>query len=284
LTPTSGVALVAYAGSLVSKTPPAFLAEVEAISAHDIWASSETRDITLQRGDRARRLSTLNTAAVSRLLVLGGHAEVDDLFPHRSGINLADGRLTAHDLVHENLSGAIVILSGCWTGVLRRPPWQLSAWITSTSVGHGTPAQSLEGLVRSCLLAGARAVVATLTRVDDLASALLVEFLHRRLAGTAGLAVSQALSQAQQDLQTMGTSEIRHRLEHWERLVREAKTESEADADEADAERLGLILDVVGEWATTINALPPDATPFAHLGAWASWVCFGDPEASLSSQ
>ena len=87
-------------------------------------------------------------------------AEANQLAPGEQG-----GVVTALDVLGLNLAGTdLVVLSACDSG------------LGPLSAGEG-----LLSLARSFLLAGARSVVWSMWRVDDLASAALIEDLYRRL-------------------------------------------------------------------------------------------------------
>jgi len=95
-----------------------------------------------------------------------------------STLSLADGPLALLDLQSLSMGPAIVVLSGCETGV------------GSVSAGN-----DLTGLVHSFLGAGAARVVASQWPVDDAASADLMTTFYRALAD--GDQSSGALAKAQ---------------------------------------------------------------------------------------
>jgi len=131
----------------------------------------------LRVGDDAR-LDSLAAMPRPSCLHLAGHGRYRPDAPAMSGIRLADGWLRAADFRTLDLTGSTVVLSGCETGV--------------SHVGAG---DEVHGLVRGVLAAGARELVASLWRVDDPATAKLMESFHTRRR--AGRSAVEALAKAQ---------------------------------------------------------------------------------------
>jgi len=112
-------------------------------------------------------------------LHLAAHGAVRLDIPNSSYIELADGLLHPLDVQTLPLQECrLVVLSACETGR-----------------GRTAGGDDQVGLVRAFGLAGARAVLATLWRVDDVASIVLMELFYERLA--AGATPASALSAAQ---------------------------------------------------------------------------------------
>ncbi|MFD9081217.1 CHAT domain-containing protein [Streptomyces erythrochromogenes] len=126
---------------------------------------------------------------------LACHCRLDRERPSRSGILLADGELTAEGLLTVRLDVRLVVLSGCDTGVQEQ-----------------RKGNELMGLTRQFLHAGARSVLVTRWRVDDVAGALLMADFYERLGHGSPLAT--ALSAARHRLRTMSLEQA---LEHCER-------------------------------------------------------------------
>lgn len=148
-------------------------------------AAAEARAVAALYGSRALVGREASATALRNAprpighLHIAAHAELDPARPLFSRIRLADGELPAHDIFGLELRGTrLVVLSGCQTGV-----------------GPATGAGELESLSRAFLYAGAPAVLASLWRVDDLASRALMEAFYRRLR--AGAPTAEALRQAQ---------------------------------------------------------------------------------------
>ncbi len=89
-----------------------------------------------------------------------------------------DGRLDAGEIVALDLPTGIVMLSACETGL-----------------GRIGPGDELAGLPRAFVAAGARSVISSLWKVEDLATAVLVKHFYRRLE--AGADLDEALRLAQ---------------------------------------------------------------------------------------
>ncbi|MEC4572513.1 CHAT domain-containing protein [Streptomyces virginiae] len=126
---------------------------------------------------------------------LACHCRLDRERPSRSGILLADGELTAEDLLTVRLDVRLVVLSGCDTGVQEQ-----------------RAGNELMGLTRQFLHAGARSVLVTRWQVDDVSSALLMADFYRRLKD--GSPTAKALSAARRRLRSVSLEQA---LEHCER-------------------------------------------------------------------
>jgi CHAT domain-containing protein len=81
-----------------------------------------------------------------------------------SALKLADGWLSAHDVMSLELSGSLVVLSACETGRQER---------------HRLVAEPV-GLARSFLAVGARAVIVSLWKADDAVTAELMSDFYRQ--------------------------------------------------------------------------------------------------------
>ena len=117
-----------------------------------------------------------------RLIHFATHGFLQEDAPLASGVALAGGEAIAVDeLMGIELKADVVVFSACDTG---RGQLQGSELI---------------GLARGLLYAGARAAVVSLWPVDDVATAMLMEFFHTELA--AQVSPARALWQAQLRLQ-----------------------------------------------------------------------------------
>jgi CHAT domain-containing protein/tetratricopeptide (TPR) repeat protein len=108
-----------------------------------------------------------------RYLVFATHAVMDDRWPELSGIVLSTldhrgksrpGYLALHDIYDLELSADLVVLSAC-----------------ETAVGRAARGEGLLSLARGFLQAGAAQVLASLWRVDDQATARLMERVNQGL-------------------------------------------------------------------------------------------------------
>jgi tetratricopeptide (TPR) repeat protein len=128
-------------------------------------------DVSLYLGGAARRQVVVEAVRRSAVLHLCGHGMFRAQHPEFSALRLADGWLSARELVTLPLAGVTAVLSGCETG--------------TRAVAAGDEAL---GLSRGLVRAGAAAVVCSLWRVDDRATSTLMTGLYRhwRASGTLG--------------------------------------------------------------------------------------------------
>jgi hypothetical protein len=135
-------------------------------------------------GSRATRPAVLQRLDELPVLHFSAHALYRPDHPARSGVLLApdegdDGVLTAEDLQSAHLRRVrLVVLGAC-----------------STIAARDAGAEGIAGMARAFLAAGAPAVLATLTAVDDAATGLFLADFYRHLAG--GSTFGAALRQAQ---------------------------------------------------------------------------------------
>jgi CHAT domain-containing protein len=158
-----------------------------------LYARAQARDIarhlptTELSGSDASRAVVLTRLAsgrsAPRVLHFHAHGRFNTARPMSSGIRLADGDLTAQDLLSVSLPGALVVVCACNTGV-------------SGAVGGDEQL----GLIRALLYAGAGAVLVGLWKVNQLAAGILLNSFYRELAQ--GTASAVALQKAQKELRT----------------------------------------------------------------------------------
>lgn len=148
-------------------------ARQEALALSAVFPESEI----LLDGD-ATLAAVANAASRADLLHLACHGRFRPDSPLFSALHLADGWLTVHDTYSLKLRCQLVTLSACETGV-------------STVA----PGDELLGLARGFFLAGAPSLLVSLWRVDDEATAGLMEAFYARLQ--AGATTSAALRHAQ---------------------------------------------------------------------------------------
>jgi CHAT domain-containing protein len=124
---------------------------------------------------RARVLAGLREASIAHV---AAHARFAPGAPLDSGIVLADGQLTARDILAESVGLDLLVLSGCETGV------------AESLGGH-----EFAGLSQAFVQAGVRCLVASLWAVEDPATEQLMTSFYEHWRG--GADVARALSQAQ---------------------------------------------------------------------------------------
>jgi CHAT domain-containing protein/tetratricopeptide (TPR) repeat protein len=127
------------------------------------------------------------------LIHIAAHGQFRADAPLFSQVVLADGPLTVADVYELELRAALVTLSACETG--------------RAVIGGG---DELAGLARAFLYAGAAGLLVSQWRVDDAATAALMERFYRELRRGTGRAT--ALARAQRDLiqATLPQSDWRH--------------------------------------------------------------------------
>jgi CHAT domain-containing protein len=137
------------------------------------------RGRVLADGD-ATAAALLGAFADSDVLHIAAHGRLRTDNPLFSSLELKDGPVTAYDLEQLASLPSTVVLSCCHAG-------------SSHTVA---PGESL-GLASTLLRLGVRTVVASVTEVDDRASAPLMGILHRSIAS--GKDAASALAQLQRD-------------------------------------------------------------------------------------
>jgi CHAT domain-containing protein len=203
-----------------------------------------------------------------RYLHLATHGEVDDRVPLRSAVILSrdqlpdplgqlekglpvfDGRLTAEKVLRQwHLQSELVTLSAC-----------------QTALGKYEGGEGFVGFAQALLLAGSRSVVLSQWKVDDTATALLMERFYQNLLGKrtelkAPLPRAQALHEAKEWLKQLPRDEAVRRTARLSQGVARSKDRP--------------------VWVRpTVPAAPVearDAPPYAHPYYWAAFVLIGDP-------
>ncbi len=137
---------------------------------------------TMLLGAQATIASIINNEGLFRRLHIAAHGLFDPLKPLDSALLLAptpgnDGLLRAADLYRLHLNADMVTLSACDTAL--------------STVANG---DDLLGFTRGFLYAGARSIVASLWKVDDLATRDMMVALYQNLSR---MDKAQALAQAQ---------------------------------------------------------------------------------------
>lgn len=195
-------------------------------------------------------------AAAPRLIHFATHGFLQEGAPLASGVALAGGEaITADELMGLDIRADVVVFSACDTG---RGSLQGSELI---------------GLARGLLYAGARAAVVSLWPVDDVATAMLMEFFHVELHS--GQPPARALWRAQQRLQQTAAEQA---APYFERAAGAyaAAVETLASAGRAEAagrfraELRRLRLRARHARASTARR------PFEAAGHWAAFQVIGD--------
>jgi tetratricopeptide (TPR) repeat protein len=205
-----------------------------------------------------------------RYVHLATHGEVDDSRPLRSAVILSrdrlpdpekqllagkpvyDGRLTAEQMLRSwHLDSELVTLSAC-----------------ETALGKYEKGEGFVGFAQALLLCGSRSVCLSLWKVDDAATALLMQRFYANLLGKrdglkAPLGKAAALREAKQWLRDLSRAEALHVAAEVSQGVQRGK-----------GRRRQLLLPPVPEPLPAAK----DDKPYAHPYYWAAFVLIGDPE------
>jgi CHAT domain-containing protein len=161
--------------------------EAEAISAA-VPASDGLKALDFQAN---RALATSSDLSRYRIVHFATHGLLNTEHPELSGLVLSlvdergqpqDGFLRLHDIYNLKLNAELVVLSACQTGL-----------------GKEIKGEGLVGLTRGFMYAGAARVAASLWRVDDYATSVLMKRFYRGLLQEK-LRPAAALRQAQLEM------------------------------------------------------------------------------------
>ena len=139
--------------------------------------------------DASKATATSPAVGSYRLVHFATHALLNTSHPDLSGVVLSlvgpsgqkeDGFLSALDVFRLNLPADLVVLSAC-----------------RTALGKEVHGEGLVGLTQAFMYAGAPRVVASLWRVDDLATAELMKRFYQGMLGPKKLRPAAALREAQ---------------------------------------------------------------------------------------
>jgi CHAT domain-containing protein/Tfp pilus assembly protein PilF len=195
---------------------------------------------------------TNNAKAFESALILANDKLPKEL--PRAGQKHYDGRLTANEVLENwKLEAELVTLSACESG-LGRP-------------GGG---DGLLGFAQAFLLAGSRSVCLSLWKVDDAATALLMDRFYQNLLGqreglSRPMPKAAALAEAKQWLRQLPAGEAVERT-----------AELMAGVARGKGQKLGPLLASVPKLKEGIAE--KDYKPYAHPRYWAAFVLFGDPD------
>ena len=151
--------------------------------------------LTGKEAHEAAFVAAVNRDVPWRGIHVACHGLFDPLRPMHTSLALSrsphdDGLLTLTDIFKLKVNAEVVILSAC-----------------DTARGNVLPGDGLVGLARAFMTAGARRVVASLWKVPDVPSRLLMESFHAHWhpkadTGQAPLPAAEALRRAQRELVT----------------------------------------------------------------------------------
>jgi tetratricopeptide (TPR) repeat protein len=248
---------------------------IEAASLHRLFAKDAPVQLLLDSDASEQRLNELaqrGELGKYRYVHLATHGEVDNAFPLRSAVILSrdrlpderqrtelllssqpipDGRLTAEEALQRwNLHSDLVTLSAC-----------------QTALGKYERGEGFVGFAQALILCGTRAVCLSLWKVDDTATALLMERFYQNLLGKrdglkAPMPKAAALAEAKSWLRTLPREEA----------IKRAAVLSE-----------GISRGKVALKQPQLTVPPVRAKekasdcPFSHPHYWASFILIGDP-------
>jgi CHAT domain-containing protein len=203
-----------------------------------------------------------------RYVHLATHGEVNDTFPLRSAVILSrdhlpgekqrtdlllsgqpipDGRLEAEEALQRwNLHCDLVTLSAC-----------------QTALGKYEKGEGFVGFAQSLILCGARSVCLSLWKVDDTATALLMERFYQNLLGK-----REGLNQPMAKASALAEAKIWLRTLPREEALKRAASLTEGVSRGKGAARLPPL---------EVPAAKAEDHPFAHPRYWAAFILTGDP-------
>jgi CHAT domain-containing protein len=182
--------------------------------------------------------------AMRSALILSQEELPESLEQVLAGADVYDGRLTADQIVCTwKLDADLVTLSAC-----------------ETALGKASGGEGFLGFAQALFMAGARSVVLGLWKVDDVATAILMEEFYRNLL-EAKMSKAEALQSAKQALQTMTWAQAQQR--------------SHMPAEQFTAYRAGR--GGLGKAIAPVGERRADR-PFDHPYYWAAFILIGSPE------
>jgi tetratricopeptide (TPR) repeat protein len=226
-----------------------------------LLADSQASEQELDRLARSKALSHY------RYVHLATHGALDDRLPLESAVILARDRLP--DPLKQLQAGKPVY-TGRLTAreVLER--WELHADLVTlsacqTALGKYEDGEGFVGFTQALLLAGARSVCVSLWKVDDTATALLMQRFYANLLGqreglTKPLGKAEALAEAKAWLRDLSAEEA----------ARQAAALTQGVARGKGRKPLPLLP------AAKVQGTGKAARPYAHPYYWAAFVLVGD--------
>jgi CHAT domain-containing protein len=220
-------------------------------SVHLLWERSATDNRILQHAREAG------------ILHFSGHGTYDWHAPEQSGLALPGNEgeepelLTVaemRDALHLSHT-RLVTLSACETGL--------------TEVGRGL-ADEYIGLPGVLLQAGARAVVASLWSVSDLATALLMRKFYE-VWDQGAVSIAEALCKAQRWLRTRSRAQVKEALDELDALWASYTTHNYDPAMQRRAEEQYWVIREAKQHLAEM-----EDPPFAHPYWWAAFQAVGD--------
>jgi hypothetical protein len=201
---------------------------------------------------------------------LATHGVIDEDLPARSAVILTqtglpdplqqalrnkpvfDGRLSVREIQHDwELKAELVTLSAC-----------------ETALGRAAGGEGFVGFTQALLMSGTRSVCVSLWKVDDTATALLMQRCYANLLGRR-IGLSQPMPKAEALAEAKG----------WLReLTRDQVAKLAASLSGGEARSKGAAKRKEADPALNVSAGPGGDHPYAHPYYWAAFVLVGDPD------
>jgi CHAT domain-containing protein/Flp pilus assembly protein TadD len=232
-----------YSGALVVGDTRGDLAYADR-EARAVARLLDTAPLTPRQATRRGLQEALSRTPLLRILHLACHGYFDTGDALSSGIlatnNDEAGRpavLSARDLLEMEFQSDLVALSACQSGL-----------------SDVSPGDELMGLNRALLVAGARTVLGSLWRVNDLSTNFLMRFFYEGWV-TEGLSKAEALRRAQRRLMNLTRQEVQ---------------------DVTNDESMAGVRDLGAPSLKSAAAAQPNDRVFATAAHWAAFSLVGD--------
>jgi tetratricopeptide (TPR) repeat protein len=210
-------------------------------------------------------LATADKLKDYRLLHLATHGAVDPAAAQWSHLELARDHLPGPDEQAKRAAAGQKVYTGRLSVETIAKTWKLDADLVTlsaceTALGPDGGGEGLLGFSQVLLGKGARSLVLSLWKVDDTATALLMQRFYQNLLGKrdalkAPLSKAQALDEAKRWLRSLPRAEV-------EKLAGELAN-GEVRGDKEPPAKV---------------AVPAGELPFAHPYYWAAFILIGDPD------
>jgi hypothetical protein len=216
------------------------------------------------------RLAASAELAKFAFIHLATHGVIDEEIPTRSAVILTQTGLP--DPLKQALSNKPVFDGRLSVREIQRG-WELKAELVTlsaceTALGRAAGGEGFVGFTQALLMSGARSVCLSLWKVDDTATALLMQRFYANLLGRRpGLSVALPKAEALREAKA------------WLRGLRRAEVLALTAELSGGVERgTGAKARQTAQLATTIPAGADDDRPYASPHYWAAFVLAGDPD------